>query len=962
MSYKSLTVLIPGHSLEDFPYELPEQQAEGLLNAFTVLWHPLLLSAAGSLPDWHRADEPPGDLAGRLIIVPTASDDWLPCTWLEDTRDEGGRIITGVSEREALLEQVLSSVAVEPDVALPVDPDLVADFLALGHCQLQVELLTRQMRYFPDRDEARFAISALAAAAAAVAGDRTATESHLRNCFEMLLEARERFYPVDCYLADLCLLSAEQSGPEWQDLVGEDWPVSFLATGADWESLGARYPTEIERLRERWSQGAIEVLGGEWDETGTALRSTENLLWQFRRGRETFKRLFGRVPVTWARRRFGIGSHLPQLLDKLDYRAALHFVLDDGLYPDEEHAHMRWEGRDGSVIDATSRIPLAADAATSFLRFPQRMSESMDYDHSAVVIFARWPKLHTPWLEDFHRIQKYAPVLGRFVTFSQFFEATDTPGRLSAFPAADYLSPQLVRCVARQEPDPISRYCKDWSRYHRYESASWMQGVASLLTSREITASDVMVADTRMAEAGPEADPEQQQLTETWLSGYAEGGQQQMAQSLLGDRGSSSGSLIINTLSFPRCAVVRFDSLLPVPERGEGSCVFASQWDTQDQALLVDLPPCGFVWLPDAASSQPPVTPEHDILLAEDLVLRNEFFEVRLSEITGGIGQIRTYRRSPNRLSQQLAFRFPRERSITYGEGDEVETIRTAYSEMRLAEARVVADGPTLGQIETQGQIVDQQTEIPLAEYRQTIRVWRGCPIVDIEIELEVHRLPEGDPWSNYFAARFAWHDPESALTASMHEGAHPVTAERVEAPHFIEIASADRRTTIFPLGRPFHRKTGPRMLDTLLVVAGETQRKFRMVIAVDEEFPQARARELMTPVMPLRSARGPAHPASAWLFQLDARNVQLIRVLPPSVALYEPGEATASVTTSGLVVRLQETEGRQRTTRLDCYRKPVRASQLDLNGKRTTDLVIEGHTILVEVVAYEICDIAVEF
>ena len=38
-----------------------------------------------------------------------------------------------------------------------------------------------------------------------------------------------------------------------------------------------------------------------------------------------------------------------------------------------------------------------------------------------------------------------------------------------------------------------------------------------------------------------------------------------------------------------------------------------------------------------------------------------------------------------------------------------------------------------------------------------------------------------------------------------------------------MEIASSDEeRTTILPLGLPFHRKTGPRMLDSLLVVEGE--------------------------------------------------------------------------------------------------------------------------------------------
>ena len=59
MVYRDLVVLIPSHGLEDFPTELTEQQAAGLLNAFSVIWHPALLNRCDSLPSWHRADDPP---------------------------------------------------------------------------------------------------------------------------------------------------------------------------------------------------------------------------------------------------------------------------------------------------------------------------------------------------------------------------------------------------------------------------------------------------------------------------------------------------------------------------------------------------------------------------------------------------------------------------------------------------------------------------------------------------------------------------------------------------------------------------------------------------------------------------------------------------------------------------------------------------------------------------------------
>ena len=160
MSYESLTVLIPSHSLEDLPLDLPETQAEGLLNGFAVLWHPALVESAGLLPRWERADDPPVLSPKSLVIVPEVSRDWLGCHWLDDIEETGANIITDVANREELLARCLERV----DVPETLDADVAADFIALGHCYLQMELLTRQMRYFSELDEARLESNTLSAA------------------------------------------------------------------------------------------------------------------------------------------------------------------------------------------------------------------------------------------------------------------------------------------------------------------------------------------------------------------------------------------------------------------------------------------------------------------------------------------------------------------------------------------------------------------------------------------------------------------------------------------------------------------------------------------------------------------------------------------------------------------------------------------------------------------------------
>jgi len=62
-------------------------------------------------------------------------------------------------------------------------------------------------------------------------------------------------------------------------------------------------------------------------------------------------------------------------------------------------------------------------------------------------------------------------------------------------------------------------------------------------------------------------------------------------------------------------------------------------------------------------------------------------------------------------------------------------------------------------------------------------------------------------------------HGESVAVSRSLFQTAHALGDEqRFESPHFIEIADDNDRTTIVTHGLPFHRKIGPRMVDTLLV------------------------------------------------------------------------------------------------------------------------------------------------
>jgi alpha-mannosidase len=431
--------------------------------------------------------------------------------------------------------------------------------------------------------------------------------------------------------------------------------------------------------------------------------------------------------------------------------------------------------------------------------------------------------------------------------------------------------------------------------------------------------------------------------------------------------GNQAGVLLVNTLGFPRLATVELGACLDHPPEITGAVKFV-QWDAQHKAATIEFPGSGFVWLSKAAHGKPTPTPATP--LAEPYLLRNDFFEVLLSESTGGLRQLKNYGRSPNRLSQQLSFRFPRERKIPAGNSDEPD-VKSYYGEMRATGSTVTSAGPSVGEVVTKGEIVDQSNGQKLADFEQTFRVWRGRPVLEIDVELSNIRMPDGDPWSNYFAARFAWNSSTAALTRSVLGGAQTGWKdERLETPLYLEIADDDQRTTILTHGMPFHRKTGERMLDSILVVSGETRKKFQFTIATDQSYPMQAALDSITPITVIPTTQGPPKSGpSGWFFHLNVRNVQIVQISdllenPVEVtdawdSLANQPDATPAVPVrKGFCLRLLETEGRPVRAIIKCFRTPLSARQRDFQGRTVTDLTIKDDAVQIDMVAHEIAEV----
>ena len=947
MNFKELIVLLPCQSLESLSLDRDAAEAEQLLSAWTALYWPGLLVQAPAMPRWCDASSPPEDVSGCLVVLPECAEESLPADWLDRAATSDARVIQHVQRREEVIAAALAGCDVPPSVA---NSRLREDFLALGYCHFVVELLTRQQRYMSNLDTDRFSRHALDAIQHLTAGDETAAADQLRGAFDRLTEAREYFYPAETHLVDLTLTAETTLGGGLRRELAVERPINLLISGADVERMAQREPDSLAMLRQRLDSGTATLVGGEYEELELPLMTLEAIAGQFHRGLQAYETHLGHRPTVFGRRRCGLTPLLPQILKKFGFAGALHFTLDEGRFPTESQSRIRWEGVDGTEIEALARIPVDALRPENFLRLASRLGNVLDSDQSATAIFAHWPGQTSPWYGDLQRMSHYGPVLGKFTGLESYFDSTMYSGQAVRYPVDKYRTPYLKQEVAAEAPDPISR----WVEFHRREVlAEDMQTVRSLtalLRGETEPASSLGETRPRGPDSSKPASSASCNESEPCLA-EAVG---QLATAIRG-RGNSSrqGFLSIN----PRSHAIRSSVQLP---DGEGlpaiaPPVLAAAESEGARYALVETPALGFAWIgadpqgEDSGKDRPAARkPAKEWPpLVEDHSLRNEYFQVQISPTTGTVQSIQNFAVRGNRLAQQLAMRLP---DSDHRRDPDPES-EANYSLIAADEITVGPLSPMRGSITSRGRLVDR-AGTRLAGFVQTVTVQRGCPVLEIDVELDIERLPEGNPWDCYYASRFAWTDENAEVFQGVGLCRQPSEGKCLESPQFFDIRSQRTQLTLLAAGLPYHRRWGLRKLDTLLVVAGERARKFRFGIGVDGKYPAHAAIDSF-PQRPELTLPQPAPPSRwGWLFHLDARNVIATRW----ESIIEEGKVR------GFRVRLLETEGRAATAGLRSFRSPVSARKLDFVGEVHSELTIDGDEISVDLAPWEWCEVEGRF
>jgi alpha-mannosidase len=909
MGFSKTILLLPCHSLEDFPTHNEGDEAEGLLSAWCCGWHPRILAATGNLPQWSRADDPPQDLTDKLIVIPAVSQAELPSGFVKKAREAGATVIT----EDEFPQMVDSALAALDDSGPALDEGTVSDFFALAYAYLQIELLTRQMRYACNLDEAAFADEAVAAARFALEGDEKTCFDRLSRGFDLIAEERDHYYSVEAFLLDITLVAPTTIGPALRKQVASSVPTTLLLTGSTLEEIARTAPDLLEEIRAAWDAGRISIAGGDYSEgVRFPVMSHEQILSEIKKGLATFQRLLGRRPVVYGRRVSGLTPALPQILKKLGFQGVFHFSLDDGKVPQSGQAKLRWEGIDGSVIDALSRPPQDANRPETYLSFAMKMGESMDMDFVATVSMAHWPGQTRLWHDLMQRTARFGPALGRFATADEYFEESASVGHNDSFEADRYTTNYLRQDIIRNVENPLSTVATQW-----VDSLAQQADAALRLAAAAVIGTD-QPADGSSTPA--------QVLAETVTE-------------------PGDGTLAVNPWPATSRIPLTFDNLAAAPTAA--GFVYAREQPEHGKRAVIDVPPVGFAWVgagdgPTTANATKSLFgKKREASVAEDLVLRNEYFELRVHPQSGGIQSITPFSSRSNLITQLLAMRLG-EKSTEPGQRWRDPDELAVYSEMKADNIQIVSSSPVYGAIESTGQLLSPDGE-PVATFRQQMQVWRGSRLVNLTIDIDPILKLRADPWRSYIANRLAWGDEGATVTRSFHETTQTVDAKRFASPLHVGIDNGTHKLTLLPHGMPYHRLTGFRMLDSLLIVRGETRRSFRLSLGVD--IPQAylAACQEMVPAAVVTGVGRP-QPDHAWLFHTGARNIAMTNWEP----WIKEGEFI------GVRCRMLETAGLPARAKVAGPRNFTSGRVVDLLGEPISDCPIEDGRAVVEIAPFE--------
>ena len=927
--FEECCVLIPAANLEDFPTELSDEDAQSLLGGWTMLWHPCLLAEMEQLPAWYRADMPPEDLNDRLIAVPRPSAQQLPEDFKLPTQEKGDCLWLDAATRQGFLDQLPWDrlPKLKSETLTTGDREIgVADFFAAAYASLQVQVMTKRLRYTSNLDELHLQNCAVKAAKAFVNGDSEAASESLHDLFDCLAEERDHYFSSDPHLIDLVLTSPSTMGrlvdviqsEEESAVVNSDpsvdstdetqpvpleqrvgaclpTPLNLLVDVEVAESLD-QLPTEVlNRFKRQLDTGVLSWAGGGpasgicFD--GMTFQQSEEALIA---AHQQFVATVGMAPPVYGRFAGATPADLTATLVRLGYLGIMPIDFAGGTGFGDEAKVILQAG--GVQLEALTAKPTDASSDASFLTLGTRLGESIDRGEIATGLFAHWPGDSCESFQDLRRVATWSLCLGKFWKISDYFTEGESPYHHGeAITASTNASRLLSESVTEGESNPISSQVDSFLATIESEQGQLLEGVSGLVSGESNTASSISQFASAVGA----------QLTPSHRSDESAEGRQS-------DTTVDGDCLLINPVSVGvRCDLSLAGGISDRPDH-----IYAVDTSSGTTRATVDVPACGFVRVPVDSDSRGSGERLSKRLkrgffggakpIAEKDRLQNEFMEVSLSPKTGAVLGVYSGSRG-NRFSLRL----------TSSDGKKSSNV-----EMRADRFGVKASSQHQGCLEASGVLlrVEGDTKEPIAKFQLRYTLDRGSRFLRVDGEIDPLKSIQGDPWLNYLGLRMAVASESAICRTIVRDKLHRARSRRLVSPLGLVIDEAERQTLVCGHGLPFHRRFGERFLDTLVLVQGESRRTFSMHYGIDVPSPVAACRAKLSPPMVLPLVKGSQGPLIGWVAHVAPKDILLSAV---SVHSRQDGRFAA-------VVRVIQTQAQTAKVKLRFCRDIVAVALLD--------------------------------
>lgn len=890
-----------------------QDAVDAFWHGYLSLWHPHIVLESAGPPKLGTQEEFEPVVADNLFIIPETPYQYHGTEWQEQQKAAGSIVIAAVPSWDDTQANLTETLALTHDA----EPRDWLPFAALGMGYLILDAYCDAQDHSNPLDSQNFYDKVKQAAQATTVDDR---QHHLGQAAHLLQEAREVVNPSQLYQAVTLFMDGVPSESKLSDWINAAAPFTLVGSSSWLEEWQKAFPTMSEPLKQQMKAGTIDWWGGIRLETQDALLPPSAWLANLQQGLEQAREWSGKHLESAGRCHFAATPTMPTWYQSFQIKRAIGFSNDSGVWPHTSNSLTAWRGPDSQLLESCMKKPEPLDTSETAFHLGHLLYEAGTAEYVAWLHLGmmRGNLEMSLWFRCWRELHRLAPVFGHLGHLEQTIR--DIPATEQFTPAngddyqSDYLLELTGQCDSPAKPDPISRFVTAQQQWRQWEMARTMASLATTLTP------------TFEAVAGWEQLSHQLLLgTGTVPDGVNQPALKALASRLMSPSSTKSpGYLIFNACSFARKASVQLpqaSTLLPAP-------AWASQKAEQGIDAVIDVPALGFAWVPLAVEKGAKVrVPKTN--LVQGAALQNDYLMLEIDPETGGLRSIRDAVKQLPRLGQQLVF--------------------APGSTMHCDSIKTLRQGHAVGEIQSQGRLLDAHQQV-LATFRQTYRLWAGSKMVELDIHLEPATPVMGYPWHAYYGCRWAWRDTQSRLQKSIHHTKLPSMQTRPETPGFIELETPHGRVAIFSAGQPFWQRHSSRMLDTVLLVEGETASDFHFAISLDDDLPHQTAQHWLTPLLTLPTEGMPTAGTSGWFFHIDA----------PSVLMMDMHPGTTAPRT--IIMRLLETYGYATEATLQCPKPPQSARVVDSWGETKQTLTINGDSVSLHLGCYEFQQVALEF